>query len=185
MPSAESRRRAATLIDHRVIKQPCCVYCGNAGISPRLYPSGDTRHLDHFMPIEIVARARHYNASARIMNWVLPCCLKCNLHLGQLFFSTFADKFDYLRERKARLLSIDCLGAPLQWQRPWTMPNNPASARLASIKAPAAIGSMIGPIEAPGYVIICPRKGETHWATGQDCERTLTRPNATQQRWHR
>jgi hypothetical protein len=158
-------RNQATVIDHEIVEQDCCVYCGCRSISPRFYRNGSTRHLDHFIPIEIVMRARSYYPRMRIHNFLLPCCLPCNLFLGQLFFARFQDKFEYLQDllRSRRNLV-------------WNVTDNPQCARLRSVRASTALLAIVRPIgdcAVAGYTILCPQKLNDVWIVGQECERVL------------
>jgi hypothetical protein len=175
--------RRETVLDHMLIEQPLCVYCGTDEILPRLYASGNTRNLDHFVPIQIVMRAREYyrkqatggNEEYRIQNYLLPCCRRCNSKLGQLFFDTFDDKFSYIRAMTPTVVG----SAPPAWgERRWNLTDNPAHGHLASVRASVALTSLINPLAeiswaSDHYVIICPQFCAGIWNTGQDCERAL------------
>jgi hypothetical protein len=175
--------RQETVLDHALIEQPLCVYCGTDEILPRLYASGNTRNLDHFVPIQIVMRAREYYRKQatggceeyRIQNHLLPCCRRCNTELGQLFFNSFEEKSSYMRA----MIPPAAGSAPPAWrERPWSLTDNPAHVRLASVRASAALTSLIKPLSqirwaSDHYVIICPQFCAGIWNTGQDCERAL------------
>jgi hypothetical protein len=179
--SAAMRRETA--LDHVLIEQPQCVYCGIYEIAPRLDASGNTRNLDHFVPIKIVMLAREYyrkqaafrSEKFQIQNYLLPCCRSCNINLGQLFFSSFEKKFNYMQS----VIGSSAGTAPLAWRKQrWNFADNPAHVHLASVRAPAALTSLIKPMAdiswaSENYIIICPRFCESVWKTGQDCERAL------------
>src|SRR5262249_52442477 len=93
---AEQRRRRATAQDHICVLQDRCVYCGTSDIRLRYFRSGRTAYLDHFVPVEIVIRAREV-PSLRLPNFLLPCCPTCNNLAGQYLFSSFLDKFDFVQ----------------------------------------------------------------------------------------
>lgn len=95
-PVDRFRRAAATRLDHYAILHPQCVYCGDAVMS-RMRGSGETRHYDHFIPIEIIIRAREAYPLQRFPNCLLPCCRRCNGFAGSFYFSILSKKFNYLQ----------------------------------------------------------------------------------------
>jgi len=157
-------RYAANLIDHSIVEQDCCVYCGNRKIFPKVFRNGATKHLDHFIPLEIIIRAKRNYPRMQLHNFLLPCCRTCNGYLGQLFFDTFQDKLDYMNDRKRRLLESDWLSAPPDWrQRRWEISDNPQYHQLLSIQAPASLTSIIKLSSTRGYIILCPQTRNGYW----------------------
>jgi hypothetical protein len=98
------RRDAATRLDHALVEGDRCTYCGDP-VAPRLSRTGATRHLDHFIPLDIIARAREAWPNERFDNWLVPCCIRCNTLAGVCYFSTLADKASYVRWRRGELAS--------------------------------------------------------------------------------
>jgi hypothetical protein len=189
-------RSQATLVDHTLVMQDWCVYCGNRGITPRLFTSGHTTHLDHFIPVSIIALARKWHPEARFNNFLLPCCLFCNVYLGQLVFSCFKDKFDFIRSRRQELRRLSAIPnnpqdrdrpaersgrakfdrpGPSDWlQNSWDIAHNPQLEQLQSIQRPSAMASIISAdLTKPGYVIVCPQRRGGRWIGGEECERIL------------
>jgi hypothetical protein len=175
--------RRETVLDHVLIDQSQCVYCGADEICPRLYASGNTRNLDHFVAIKIVMLAREYyrkraafrSEEFQIHNYLLPCCRPCNINLGQLFFTSFEEKFNY---RRAVIRTTVGTAPPAWRKRCWSLADNPRHVQLASVRAPAALISLIKPLAetcwaSEKYTIICPQLCEGVWKAGQDCEQEL------------
>jgi hypothetical protein len=148
-----ARRIAATRLDHAIVaaERTHCVYCGTATI-PRLYRSGRTRHLDHFVPVEIVIRARAVYPRRRFPNWLLPCCQRCNNLAGQYFFTIFESKFSYL-----------------QWKLGSSIVIEPS---LAALRLPEALTAIVRPIaeyRTGDYLILAPvRLDSGDWSIAQE-----------------
>jgi hypothetical protein len=130
-----SLRKKETLIGHTLIEQDRCVYCG-ALVTPHLNRrSGSYRNLDHFIPIDIMIVVSAGASSEKIPNFLLPCCPRCNYTLGECFFPSLVEKFDYRSDRVP--------GRRGQWH----LDDNPQFQRLLNIAAPENLLSMIKPIE--------------------------------------
>src|SRR6516165_9882793 len=86
-------RREATVLDTVIFDQAICIYCGFP-VKWHYTAAGDTRHLDHFIPVEIIVRARQHWPQQKFDNWLLPCCPTCNNILNAAYFSTFCDRGD-------------------------------------------------------------------------------------------
>jgi hypothetical protein len=127
---ADVQRELATLRHHSLIMQNRCVYCG-AEVRPKLFDSGNTRHLDHFVPITRLITAREHFPRERFPNFLLPCCPICNNLLGSHVFASFRDKFDFVR-------ASGQLGF-----KPWSLSDNPRCAQLKSLAAPAEFLTLI------------------------------------------
>jgi hypothetical protein len=154
------RRCAATMLRHVVIDHAGCVYCGDVSIEPLLTGDGNTRHLDHFVPVHIIAKARQLHPKWRFPNWLLPCCPRCNVLLGRYYFDTFTDKFEFLL---ARLKNME--------QRP--------REQLRSIEAPEELRTIIRSMEffqSDDYIIQRPfRSAKGAWIADQRAEQFLAR----------
>jgi hypothetical protein len=148
---ADRQRNRATLRDHSLILQQLCVYCGSS-VSPKLFRSGNVKHLDHFVPIKHVITARRHYPAEQFANFLLPSCPVCNNFLGSYFFASFADKFDFLR-------AIRRHNSP-----PWRMTDNPSYDRLKSIVAPSELLSIIKSMDDfradVGDIVLCPQRLE-------------------------
>jgi hypothetical protein len=150
-PKAEAERRAATRVLHAVVEQGVCVYCG-APVSPSFSAStGKTRHLDHFIPVRQLAIARRWYPAARITNYLLPCCRRCNGSIiGDCLFGSFVDKFDYARWKMAGSGRPD-----------WSLADNPEARFLATLEASAEFRSLINNFDVAGItgrLIKCPER---------------------------
>lgn len=75
-----------------------CLFCGKV-ISPHVYSSGKTRHLDHFIPLSIIALIKHFRPKIFINNALLPCCIRCNNFAGSYLFWSVCDKRDYVQSK--------------------------------------------------------------------------------------
>src|SRR5271166_4224470 len=122
-----------------MIEGALCVYCG-ATVNPRMTASGWTRNLDHFIPVEIIIRAREAFPRRRFPNWLLPCCPVCNNLVGQLFFAAFREKFAFLQ---------------------WKLGRQHASCpqTLRALAVPAALADIVRPMaeyRAGDYLILAP-----------------------------
>jgi hypothetical protein len=122
-----------------------CVYCGSS-VEPRLFPSGRTSHLDHFIPKRVLAIARKYHAMGRVQNYLLPACQRCNNFAGQNVFVSGEVKVAFVRARTG-LSPGECF-------------------RVPQIEA-REFFSIVRPIEdlLPGraYIIPCPAKVGGTW----------------------
>jgi hypothetical protein len=161
MNEYEFKRRQTTRFAHTVIEQDHCVFCGSRRIKSRLFASGHTLNLDHFIPAEIVTFARQ--GGAEIPNFLLPCCPLCNNCCGQYFFASFVEKFAYVQSRRNVKRRLD---------------DNSQCDKLTGVAAPKELLGMIFPIqELPargGYVIIWPYRLETgSWDISQRAEKVL------------
>jgi len=121
------------------IDQPWCVYCG-ASVRPRV-AGGRTRNLDHFIPLRIIdILQRRYPAQ----NWdrentLLACCPVCNNFAGEFLFTTFLDKFEYVRARR----KCDA----------WELADNPAADQLHGVRLSPRIRAVVLPVEELEYNI--------------------------------
>jgi hypothetical protein len=144
MNDCDPRRKEATVLDHVIFDQETCIYC-SAAIDWRFGRTGRTGHLDHFIPIEIIARARRGWPRQRFGNWLLPCCPTCNNLLGQYLFSTLRDRVDFVQWRLGRSVRGLCAQHP-----------------LASLPAPEALQSIIRPMTefryGRDYIVVTPRR---------------------------
>jgi|SRR6516225_8261112 hypothetical protein len=122
-----------------------------------LHSRGRHGHLDHFIPVEIIVRARQHWPQQKFDNWLLPCCPTCNNILNAAYFSTFCDRGDFvqwkLRQRGVAIKS-------------------PASRELASLRVPESLQSLIRPITeyryARDYIVLAPvRLASGDWSTDQ------------------
>lgn len=104
----EHVRRTATLIDHAIVPGLACVYC-SAPVSPRLSRAGQTRNLDHFIPVLALATARHYRPELRLPNWLLPCCPRCNNVANAYLFMTIEEKHSFVCDQSPDLIQGSCL----------------------------------------------------------------------------
>jgi hypothetical protein len=160
--------RRETLIDHTVIRQRECAYCGTLlSSNPSVKHSGDTRYLDHFIPISILAVARQFCWPMRISNYLIPCCQSCNNLAGPNLFKSFVEKFNYV---KSSLISD------------WQLRDNPQYIELAAIRTPQTLLSMIRPIEeltsVNEFIIRCPRQvRQGIWDASQLTEAILRAPH--------
>jgi hypothetical protein len=167
MSDREQRRRRATAQDHVCVLQDRCVYCGTSDIRPRYFSSGRTAYLDHFVPVEIVIRAREMPSLVRLRNFLLPCCPICNNLAGQYLFSSFCDKFDFLRWKlSARSRST------------WSFSDNSKADFLKCISAAPELLSNIKTRDEldseNGYTILCPQRLRSRgWDASQNAERVL------------
>jgi len=148
-------RKKETLIGHTLVEQDCCVYCG-ALVNPHLNRrSGSYRNLDHFIPIDIMIILRVDTSSTTIPNFLLPCCPRCNSTLGECFFPSLVEKFDYARGRVALR------------RGQWRLDDNPQFQRLLNIRAPENLLSMIRPIEEvhprDRYSVLAPEQRNGRW----------------------
>jgi hypothetical protein len=157
-PHARARRAAATQIDHTTVILPHCVYCAQS-VAPQLRRNGETRHFDHFIPAEIIIRARAAHPRQRFANWLLPCCLQCNVFANAYFFPTFAGKFDYLQWKLGHC-TVQC---------------PPQIRALAVPKALAAIVRPMAEYRDGDYPISAPARLENgDWSIAQElAERVL------------
>jgi hypothetical protein len=153
-----TRRAAATRLDHTALPSPQCVYCGTA-VAPRLWRSGETRHYDHFIPVEMIIRAREAYPRKRFANRLLPCCRRCNNFAGSYFFPTFARKFDFLQWKLGHC----------------TVQFPPQMQALAVPRALAAIVRPMAEYQDGDYLISAPvRLDNGDWSIAQEhCERAL------------
>jgi hypothetical protein len=162
--ATELRRLQATAQDHIYIDQPRCVYCGADSIRPLFQPSGRTRHLDHFIPVEIVIRVRQRSPLSRIPNWLLPCCPRCNNIAGQYLFSSFGDKFNFVQSR-------------LRHQALWRLTDNPRQDQLKTVRVSKEVLDAIKPMDQfrrVDYIILLPhRLTNGLWDASQIAERAL------------
>jgi hypothetical protein len=153
-------RCAATALQHVVIERNACVYCGDHSIKPVRQSNGNTRHLDHFVPVHVIAKARELHPTRQFPNWLLPCCPHCNVSLGRYYFETFTDKFEFICDRR---------GSVRQW------PNE----QLRAIEAPDQLRAIIKPMnffQSHDYIIQCPfRSAKGVWITDQRAERFISR----------
>jgi hypothetical protein len=85
-------RNAASLIAHDLIPGEQCLYCHTV-VRPKISRNGATRHLDHFIPLSILSKARTHKPFS---NWLIPCCPSCNNLANGYGFLTFTDKHDFL-----------------------------------------------------------------------------------------
>ena len=149
-----SLRKKETLIDHTMVEQDRCVYCG-ALVVPRRNASGTTHNLDHFIPIDIIIIARASAPSERIANYLLPCCPRCNSAFGECFFANFIEKFDYGKRRTSA------------HSNRWLLSHNYQFDELVNIRAPTSLLSMIRPSEElqslGKYNILVPQKRNGRW----------------------
>jgi hypothetical protein len=89
-------------LDPRIIYGQHCVYCGEP-VKPRLFPSGKTNNLYHFVPKRTLEIAQEYHLSIReFSNWLLPACGRCNNFAGENVFLSAEDKIDFVRTRTGR-----------------------------------------------------------------------------------
>jgi hypothetical protein len=164
---AEQRRRRATAQDHICVLQDRCVYCGTSDIRPRRFASGRTTYLDHFVPVEIVIRARELPAFLRLQNFLLPSCPICNNLAGQYLFFSFRDKFDFVRWKlSARSANL------------WRFSDNAQADLLQRISAAPKLFPFIkmrDELDADnGYTILCPQRLRSGgWDASQNAERVL------------
>jgi hypothetical protein len=164
---AEQRRRRATAQDHVCVLQEPCVYCGTSDIRPRYFPSGRTGYLDHFVPVEILIRAREVPSLLRMENFLLPCCPICNNLAGQYFFASFFDKFDFVRWKLS-----------LRTANLWRFSDNPKADFLQRISAAPELLSNIKTRDEldseNGYTVVCPQQLRSGgWNASQNAERVL------------
>jgi hypothetical protein len=122
----------ATTVDHSVILQELCVYCG-APVDPRRRQDGSTRHLDHLIPIRPLEIARRHHPSLDLRNWLLPCCRACNMIAGGCIFLTFADKFDFVR-------------AYQHSNAEWQITDNPRNIELLPLRVTEDFRSLLRPM---------------------------------------
>lgn len=80
--------------DHLVVNEPvgrnreiCCFYCGDNTSMTR----------DHVIPVSYSSVSRSYNKRDTV-----PCCLECNVLLGNRWLLTVEDRAAYLADRLAR-----------------------------------------------------------------------------------
>ena len=80
--------------DHLVVNEPvgrnreiCCFYCGDNTSMTR----------DHVIPVSYSSVSRSYNKRDTV-----PCCLECNVLLGNRWLLTVEDRASYLADRLAR-----------------------------------------------------------------------------------
>jgi hypothetical protein len=153
------RRDAATRLDHGMIEGALCVYCG-ATVNPRMTASGWTRNLDHFIPVEIIIRAREAFPRRRFPNWLLPCCRVCNNLVGQLFFIEFHGKFDFMQWKLDR-----------QHASPCRTTGQACPQTLRALAVPAALADIVRPMaeyRAGDYLILAPVRLESgDWSIAQ------------------
>jgi hypothetical protein len=164
---AEQRRRLATAQDHVCVLQDRCVYCGTSDVRPRYFPSGRTAYLDHFVPVEILIRAREVPSLVRLHNFLLPSCPICNNLAGQYLFSSFFDKFDFVQWK------LSVRSAYL-----WRFSDNPKAdfLRRTSVTPELfSITKMRSELDADnGYTILCPQRLRSWgWDASQNAERVL------------
>jgi hypothetical protein len=124
--------RRATTVEHSVILQGACVYCGTT-VGPRKRQDGSTRHLDHLIPIRPLEIARRHHPSLDLPNWLLPCCRACNMTAGGYVFLTFADKFDFVR-------------AYQHSHTEWKITDNPRCDELLSLTVAEDFRSLLRPV---------------------------------------
>jgi hypothetical protein len=159
-------RGQATLRAHTIVRQNVCVYCGTV-VSPILWSNGNTRHLDHFIPILYIMKIEAYLPTLQIRNYLIPCCPQCNNLANGNVFECFRDKFDFVRSQ----LHIRHLGN----EAVWSLTQNPASERLLPVRIPDAFASLIHPREkrCAGGNLVIPwpeRDADGNW----DCDRKRT-----------
>jgi hypothetical protein len=164
---AEQRRRRATAQDHIWVLRERCVYCGTKDVRPRYFASGRTAYLDHFVPVEIVIRAREVPWLLRLQNFLLPCCPICNNLAGQYLFSSFCEKFDFVQWKLS--VRAACLWSPF---------DNPQADFLQRIAVAPQLFSVIkiwNELDADnGYTILCPQRLRSGgWDASQNTERVL------------
>jgi hypothetical protein len=157
MTSNERRARAReTIIDHVIFDAADCVYCG-APVRWRCSAAGNTRHLDHFIPVSIFARARLQLPG--LYNWLLPCCPQCNGALGQCLFFTFAERTAFVGWKRNATVSLHYDA-------------------LAHLSAPKALQALVRPMTEyrldRDYIALAPfRLASGDWSIGQSAERAL------------
>jgi len=137
----------ATRIEHSVIPQSVCVYCGGP-VAPHRAPSGQTQDLDLFIPIRELVIARRRHPLLHLPNWLLPCCRTCNQIASGYVFVTFLTKFDFLQSRRRSNTS-------------WTICDNPRAGELSELVVSRDFSSIILPLDerfAPRRIIHCPER---------------------------
>jgi hypothetical protein len=149
-------RREATVLDTVIFDQAVCVYCGSP-VKWCYTAAGDTRHLDHFVPVEIIVRARQHWPQQKFANWLLPCCPTCNNILNVTYFATLCDRADFVRW-KLRLRG--------------TAIRSPETSELASLNVPKELQSLVRPMSEFRYgrddIILAPvRLANGDWSTDQ------------------
>jgi hypothetical protein len=158
--------RQTSLIDHVILDQATCVYCG-AAVDWCCGVTGRTRHLDHFIPVYIMARARQSWPQREFFNWLLPCCPTCNNQLNAHYFATFRDRYDFVHWR---LEQHNAAAAPRRIPR-----DHP----LASLHVPEALQAIVRPMteyrSGRDFIILAPaRLASGDWSTEQSlAERAL------------
>lgn len=75
-----------------------CLFCGTL-INPRVYSNGRTRHVDHYIPLCIIALISRFRPDLYIPNVLLPCCIRCNNFASSYLFWSVNDKRDYVQSR--------------------------------------------------------------------------------------
>jgi hypothetical protein len=93
-------RRAMTLrYPHRVLGCDAehCLYCGER-INPFVFPSGHTRHLDHFIPVHLLVSLSRWYPDITIENVLVPSCRQCNGVLNGFVFLSLNDRMQYIAD---------------------------------------------------------------------------------------
>jgi hypothetical protein len=90
-----------------------CLFCG-AAVIPRLYPSGRTRNLDHFIPVRVLTALNRRFPKHHFDTPLLPACGKCNNFAGEYLFCSVKDKVDFVQFRTERVWSGDPPSALLE-----------------------------------------------------------------------
>jgi hypothetical protein len=140
-------RQRATRIDHTVITQRVCVYCGGP-VAPHRDPNGKTYNLDHFIPVRELEIARRRHPLLHLPNWLLPCCSTCNLIAQGYVFATFQTKFDFVQSRQRS-------------KAKWQIPDNPLAAELSELTVNLDFRSIIVPLDenlSERRAIYCPER---------------------------
>jgi len=138
----------ATTVEHSVILQELCVYCG-ALVGPRKRQDGSTRHLDHLIPIRPLEIARRHHPSLDLPNWLLPCCRACNMIAGGYVFFTFAAKFDFVRAYRHS-------------NTEWQITDNPRCDELLPLTVTEDFRSLLRPVNEEfredQHIVYCPQR---------------------------